>query len=232
MAKIKRSFSNHIYHNDLVSENDNVLLAVSGGVDSLVMAKLFRDYSHKSNLKIRVAAAYVDIKQVSIGPAKKAQLKSRLDRFGLDLKIIETGISAAEDYHCYICSKERRKQLFTYYDKNNFDAIAFGHHRDDLIETGFMNLIRHGNLNTLKSLDYMFDGVIKVIRPLLATPKKTILHYANQNQIEPLARDHCKYGANSKRAEIREYIRMISGNNEAFKENLYNAILDYNSREY
>lgn len=231
MPSLIRSFSNHIYHNNLIDKNDNILLAVSGGIDSLVMTKLFSDYSKKSNLNIEVIAAYVDIDQVSIGENNITTLNNRVNDFGLDLKIITTSIDE-DNYSCYICSKERRKKLFTYYDNNGFDAIAFGHHRDDLIETGFMNLINHGNLETLKSVDYMFDGVIKVIRPLLAAPKKNILYYANQNNIDAISDRECSYGVDSKRSEVRNYIRIISKNNKAFKINLYKAILDYNNREY
>ena len=167
MPSLVRSFSNHIYHNDLIDKNDKILLAVSGGIDSLVMAKLFSDYCDKSNLNIATSAAYVDLAQVSIGKQNIAQLQESMKCFNLDLKIIKTALDERKYYNCYACSKERRKQLLKYYDNHDFDSIAFGHHRDDLIETGFMNLINHGHLETLQTTDYMFDGKIKVIRPLL-----------------------------------------------------------------
>ena len=232
MPTLIRSFSNHIFHNDLIHDNDKILLAVSGGIDSLVMAHLFAHYQKKSSRNIKLQAAHIDIQQVSIGPGKLEQLREFFEGLGIDLQIIFARVDPERKYNCYSCSKERRKQLFTYYDKNDFSAIAFGHHRDDLIETGFMNLINHGNLETLKSLDLMFDGVIKVIRPLLAAPKKNIRHYANQKEIKVINKNECRYGLNSKRSEVRKYIRQISQDNKAFKKNLYSAILEYNDREY
>jgi len=227
-----RSFSNHIYHNDLIQNNDKILLAVSGGIDSLVMAHLFDHYQKKSSQNIKLQAAHIDIQQVSIGSKKINQLLKFFETLGIDLQTISAGMDPERKYNCYSCSKERRKQLFTYYDENDFSAIAFGHHRDDLIETGFMNLINHGTLETLKSVDFMFDGVIKVIRPLLAAPKKNIQYYAKQKQIKVINKNDCQYGLNSKRSEVRQYIRQISQDNKAFKKNLYNAILEYNDRDY
>ena len=232
MPSLVRSFSNHIYHNDLVEPNDLILLAISGGIDSLVMAKLFSDYSKKSNLNVEVSAAYVNIEQVSIGSQNISQLKTIINNFGLELTIIPASIEQQNSYNCYICSKERRKALFTYYDKNHFDAIAFGHHKDDLIETGFMNFINHGNLETLKSVDYMFNNVIKVIRPLLSASKKNIRYFANSNNIEAINSAGCQFGSDSKRSEIRNYLQIISRDNPQFKKNLYNAILEYNNRDY
>ena len=230
MGSLTRNFSNHIYHNDLLNKNDKILLAVSGGLDSLVMTNLFRNFRDKSDLNITLKAAHVNIAQVSLTNKQKQQLNQIMDNWKIEFTIIPAKVPKEVDYGCYPCSKERRKELFYYYDENNFDAIAFGHHKDDYIETGFMNLIRHGHLESLKSLDYMFDGVIKVIRPLLTASKSNLRYYSNQNDIEAVVNRDCKYADNSKRHEIRDYIKMIDEDNPCFEANLYKAIQKFNQQ--
>lgn len=211
----------------LIGNGDRLLLAVSGGIDSLCMAAVLHEYRRMGACPFELQAAYVRIPEVALADDQIEQLRSVLNKWEIPLAVIEGRVPSKSRFRCYACAKERRKQLCIYCDSEEFDALACGHHLDDYLETGLLNLVYGGHLESLCPKQTMFDGAITVIRPLLRHPKKHIRAYAQTAGLDGI-KAHCPFEADNQREKIRQLIRELSTLNRAFRKNLCNALDRWN----
>jgi len=216
---------NNMYN--LVKTGQKLLLAVSGGVDSLCMAKVLHEYRHTIDPALNLEAVYVQISQVALSENDKKVVTDFLKTMDIPLAVIPGVVGENVKFHCYTCAKERRKQMFLYAAANEDDTIAFGHNLDDYIETGFMNLVYHGHLESVQPLQSMFDGKITVIRPLLSVRKKHISRYAKE-QLFPQLTSRCYYKSDNRRESIRKTMISLQKLNRAFIPNLRKAVNQWN----
>ena len=172
-------FQAYINRYNLIAEDDKFILALSGGIDSMVLADLLLkskvDFvAAHCNFQLRGEASDVDEKFVR-DFAEKNGIQCFVKHFDTEKYAVEQGVSiemAARDLR-YAWFEELRKQL-------GFDKIAVAHHADDQAETFFINLLRGAGLRGLKGMQPQ-NGV--VIRPLLWASREQIHHYAVENQI-------------------------------------------------
>lgn len=121
---------------------------------------------------------------------------------------------------CFYCALRRRTALIKLAFATGFNAIAFGHHLDDLIETLLMNVIYHGNISTMPPRVGFFNGALKVIRPLCRVLEEQTRRYAaNQTFVEPSYR--CPGSQLSTRRETKEFIAKVEKLVPAVKQNLF-----------
>jgi len=227
MASINSKISISIFNNKLITPGDRVLIGVSGGIDSLVLTKLLCLYGSAKSNNITLQAVYVNIPRVEIPEKHFNRMKTYLSQWGVPFDVINGSIAEDVEFRCYACAKERRKRLCIYSRDNGFDSIALGHNLDDFLETGFMNLQYHGHLESLKPMDTMFNGFITIIRPMLFIPKRDILNYAKNEQIN-IEKHVCAWGRNNKRENTREIIANLKRTNKSFLKNLHKAINRWN----
>ena len=206
---------------------DRVLFAVSGGADSLVMASLFNEYRHSLKDSIVLHAVNVDIPQVSLSEEQKSRLYSILGKMSVDLTFVDGKVSDDVKFNCYTCAKERRKQLCIYCDRHGFDSISFGHQINDYVETGLMNLIYHGSLESLQPKASMFNGIITVIRPILNISKRHIVSLAKEKEISAI-QEECPYAKANSRENVRELLQNMKTVNRTYFSNLKSAIDRWN----
>jgi tRNA(Ile)-lysidine synthase len=181
-------FQNFIRKNNLLDNCKSILLAVSGGPDSLAMLNLFYDLSKE--LKLDIAVAHLDHKfrKESAAEAdfvekivKEKGLKFFRKSKNLPMIIKEKNISA---------EAAARKARFDFFrniiGKYNYDALALAHHRDDQAETILLNLFRGTGLKGLSGIKAKVQiKELTVIHPMLAFSKKEILNYCQKNKLEP-----------------------------------------------
>jgi len=227
MASVKSAFSTTIHQQTLLRPRQKILVAVSGGLDSLVLTKLLRDYQRSAGQELVLAAAHVSLPEIPLPTRQRTILTENLEKWQIPLAILQGKQKSKTDFNCYRCAQERRKQLCIYSDQNDFDAIALGHNRDDYLETGLLNLIHHGHLESLAYRETMFQGQITIIRPLLSIAKKQLRQYARQVGIH-VPKTNCPYGDQSHRTQVRHLIRDIARLNKAFRKNLGRTIDRWN----
>ncbi len=149
----------HTY--EMLAEGDRVMLAVSGGIDSLVLVRILQYWRTKAPINYQLLAVHLDM---GFGSDEAEQVAERLKRLEVDYLIEKTDFGrralAAEDGRsgCFYCARQRRSRLFALAEEKGCNKIAMGHHQEDIIETFFLNLLYGGNLSTMVPKQEFFGG--------------------------------------------------------------------------
>jgi tRNA 2-thiocytidine biosynthesis protein TtcA len=213
----------------LIADGQKILLAVSGGIDSLVMCRLLAELRTAAFPRLELQAAYVRIAPVALPDEMLENLRNILANWQIPFAILESEPIPGSQFDCYACARERRKQLFRLTADGKFNALAYGHNLDDYLETGLMNLLFNGSLESLRPVQLLCDEQIRVIRPLLGIAKKHIK--ANGRDFSIAALPNCRFAADNKRESVRLAIRQFSHINPHFNVNLRRAINRWNQLE-
>jgi len=124
---------------------------------------------------------------------------------------------------CFLCSRLRRKAIFEKAGELECNKIAFGHQKDDFIETFFLNLLFAGSMSTLQPCQELFNGKLTIIRPLYLLNRTTIKRYAEEMGF-PIIESGCPTSPSSKRAQIRSVLSNLYRTNRKIKGNIVNAL--------
>lgn len=215
----------HMY--DMLRHGDRVLVAVSGGVDSLVLAWLLDTWRRKAPIDYELLAIHLDM---GFADARSdCSVALQLDRLAVPYRIERTDFGAralaAENGKsaCYHCSRQRRTRLFELARERNMTKIAFGHHKDDILETFFLNLLYSGNISTMVPKQELFGGNLSIIRPLAFIEKEEILQIADRLALKPV-KNPCGLDGSSKRQEVRKMLASLYQVNPKAKANMFAAL--------
>ena len=211
---------------DMLADGDRVLIAVSGGVDSLVLVWLLNFWRRKAPINYEILAVYIDNGFDSqMGKKVEEQLQEidvpyQIERtdFWEKAAVAEEGKSI-----CYHCARLRRNRLFAIAEQENFNKMAFGHHKDDIIETFFINLLYAGNISTMIPNQKLFNGKLHLIRPMAFLEKEEIIHIADTLAIRPV-KNPCPQDEDSKRQEARKIAASLSALHPNAKSNIFAAL--------
>jgi tRNA 2-thiocytidine biosynthesis protein TtcA len=222
---VKKLTVKAVMERDLIQEGDRILIAVSGGKDSSVLAWALS--AIRPALKISYELAALHISTDFCACCKKAVLSKRLGEWGVpftDLFVPVIGrLKEGKKMNCYWCSTQRRTELLKYAVSNGFNKIALGHHLDDIIETFFMNLCAKGELAAMPVLLKYRKYPVSLIRPLAWLEERQIIDCAAEQNILKAACT-CPYGINSKRRDMRRRIAGITDSNGEVKRRILKAL--------
>jgi tRNA 2-thiocytidine biosynthesis protein TtcA len=214
-----------VLERDLIREGDRVLIAVSGGKDSTVLAWALS--SIRRALKRSYELAAIHISSDFCACCKKSALARQLEEWDIpftDLFVPVIGrLKEGEKMNCYWCSTQRRTELLKYAVENNFNKIALGHHLDDIIETFFMNMTGKGELSAMPMLLSYRKYPVSLIRPLGYLEEQQIIACAGEKHILKAACT-CPYGIHSRRRDVRKRIADFTGNSGAVKRRIFKAL--------
>lgn len=202
-------------------------IALSGGKDSLTMLYLLHKISNKGFKNFNLVAIYVD-GEFSCGPSIA---KSHIISFCKALKVPLFPLKSSkklDNLNCYSCSRERRSLIFNKAKELGCKEIAFGHHKDDILETLLLNLFHKGEFSSQLPKVPMHDYDITIVRPLYYILEREILSFAKQKGFFRLT-CQCPIGATSKRNTTKKILEDLAIEFPHIKTNLFHALKQYGS---
>ena len=217
----------------MLADGDRVLVAVSGGIDSLVLAWLLDSWRRKAPISYDLQVVHVDMEPAAVGPGTVACLVAdRLEALGLSCVVLaadlpapvsaDTAADSTRDV-CFRCARSRRNQLFEYARIHQYSTVALGHHRDDIVETFFLNLTCSGNISTMCPRQELFGGRLALIRPLAYLHKNEITVIGRCLDLEAV-RSSCPLSEQTRRLEIRELLEHIYDRIPGSREHIFAAL--------
>jgi tRNA 2-thiocytidine biosynthesis protein TtcA len=212
----------------LLEPNDRVMVAVSGGKDSLVLLHLLREIQKKAPFTFSIVAVNVDQKQPGF-PAHV--LPKYFTEAGYDYQIVDDDtysivkakVPEGKTY-CSLCSRLRRGILYTTAKRLGATKIALGHHRDDCIETLLLNAFFAGTLRGMPARLRAKDGQNVVIRPLIYCAESDIAAYAEQKAFPIIPCNLCGSQPNLQRRKIKELLTNLERDIPFLKNSLLSAV--------
>jgi len=209
-SEINRKIGQALHDYKMIEAGDRLLLAVSGGIDSLVLAAVVSFWQRKAPIAFEIEAITIDHgywRRLGAGNPAIA-IGEQLRPWGLALRQETAWGEPGSAQSCFHCARDRRSQLFAIARDGGHTALCFGHHRDDLIDTFFLNLLYGGNISTMKPKQILFDGRLKLLRPLAYLSKDEVWAIGRLWNLRPLP-NLCPHAESSRRQTARQIVAAI-----------------------
>ncbi len=218
---------------DLIQDGDRIAVAISGGKDSLLMAKLFQELQKYGNRNFELEFIAMDpgyhseIKELLIDNCKYLEIPVQI----YEANIFEVADKIAKDYPCYMCARMRRGALYGKAKELGCNKLALGHHFNDVIETTMLNVLCAGSFKTMlpKLHAENFENM-ELIRPLYLIEEMYIERFIQNSGIWPL-NCACMVAAKkigNKRQEIKELIQGLQGSFKNVDMSIFRAASNVN----
>lgn len=230
--RLHRNVGRAIEEFRLIEDGDRIMVCLSGGADSYTMLDILVSLQGYAPVKYELVAVNLDQKQPGF---PEHVLPEYLTKRGIPFQILEQDTySVVKEVvpegktMCGLCSRLRRGALYSYAMKNGFTKIALGHHRDDIIETLFLNMFYGGKIKAMPPKLLSDDGDNIVIRPLAYCKEEDIKAYAEYKQFPIIPCTLCGSQDNLQRQAIksmlREWDRKFPGRIETIFASIQNIV--------
>ena len=239
--EIWRPFVKGINEYDMIQDGDRIVVCISGGKDSMLMAKLFQELERhgKKNFEVEYLVmnpGYNDINyQTILDNARFLEVPITVFESDIFDTVAKDDIGGSP---CYLCARMRRGHLYSQAQKLGCNKIALGHHFDDVIETIVMGMLYGGQIQTMmpKIHSTNFEGM-ELIRPMYLIREDDIKHWRDYNKLH-FIQCACRFTEScascggtekgSKRAEIKELIKMLSERSDVIEKNIFRSVENVN----
>lgn len=230
-----RMFAKAINTYDLVKEGDKIAVCISGGKDSMLMAKLFQELKLHNKFEFEVKFLVMD---PGYSPENRKVIEENARKLNIPITIYESDIFESvynvEKSPCYLCARMRRGYLYKFAKDMGCNKIALGHHYDDVIETILMGMLYSGQVQTMmpKLHSTNYEGM-ELIRPLYLIREQDIKSWCRYNDLHFIQcackfTDTCTTCNNeenrSKRVEIKELIKTLKQVNPYVEGNIFKSV--------
>ena len=220
----------------LINEGDHIAVCISGGKDSMLMAKLFQEIQTHRQVKFDVTFLVMD---PGYNKENRELIESNARALGIPITIFESDIFDSVDNieksPCYICARMRRGFLYSKAKELGCNKIALGHHYDDVIETILMGMLQGGQIQTMmpKLHSTNFEGM-ELIRPMYFIRESDICAWRDYNELhflqcachftETCSTCHTDGTTSSKRLETKKLIEMLKKDNPFVESNIFRSV--------
>ena len=235
---IWRAFTRALNTYDLIQEGDKIAVCISGGKDSMLMAKLFQEL--KKHGKFQFETVFL-----VMNPGYNADnwkiIQDNAKLLGIPLTVFESDIfdtvATIEQNPCYLCARMRRGHLYAQAKALGCNKIALGHHFDDVIETILMGMLYSGKIETMmpKLHSQNFEGM-ELIRPMYLIKEDAVKAWRDYNGLQ-FIQCACRFtencvscggGRGSKRDEMKELIAHFRKESDVIEENIFKSVHNIN----
>ncbi len=228
--RIFARFTKAIRTYEMISPGDKIACCISGGKDSVLMAKLFQELKRQNKFPFEMIYLVMD---PGYSSEVRTQIESNAELLGIPLTIFENrlfeAVSENERSQCFLCARMRRGALYAKAKELGCNKIALGHHYDDVIETTLMSMLWSGHIETmmpkLKSKNY--EGM-ELIRPMYLIKEQDIIEWKDRYGLK-FADCACRVadsrnGISSKRKETKELIAKLHETNPEVEANIMSSM--------
>ncbi len=236
--EIWRKFVKAINEYEMIQDGDRIAVCISGGKDSMLLAKLFQELERHGKKNFDVEFLVMD---PGYNAENRKQIEDNAQFLGVPIHVFETDIfnTVAKDdiggSPCYLCARMRRGYLYSNAKKLGCNKIALGHHFDDVIETIVMGMLYGGQIQTMmpKLHSTNFEGM-ELIRPMYLVREDDIIHWRDYNMLTFLQcacrfTESCATGElESKRAEVKQLIKELSKKSDVIEMNIFRSVENVN----
>lgn len=218
---------------NLIEENDKICVAISGGKDSLILAKLLQEVQRHGKMKF-------ELEFIAMNPGFNQEnldlLTSNCDKMGIPVKVINSDVFAvanklSPNSPCYMCARMRRGFLYDQAKQHGCNKLALGHHFNDVIETTMMNILYAGTFKTMvpKVRAENFSDMV-LIRPMYFIREDDIKRYMKYHNITTMACgcDVASGALPSKRKRVKELIKDLKLETDVTDKNIFSACANIN----
>ena len=232
-------FAKAVREYELVQPEDRIAVCISGGKDSILMAKCFQELKRHNKFPFELEFIVMD---PGYSPINRQVIEDNVKKLNIPVHFFESNIFDSV-YHvekspCYLCARMRRGYLYSFAKSLNCNKIALGHHYDDVIETTLMGMLYGGQIQTMmpKLHSTNFEGM-ELIRPLYLVRENSIKEWRDYNSLHFIQcackfTDTCTTCSNnenrSKRVEIKELIRNMKKTNPFVEGNIFKSMENVN----
>ncbi len=226
--RLRRNVARAIEDFSMIEDGDRIMVCLSGGADSYTMLDILLKLKCKAPVNFELIAVNLDQKQPgfpeNILPEYLTELAVPFHIIEQDTYSVVKGIIPQDKTMCGLCSRLRRGILYSFAGKHGFSKIALGHHRDDIIETLFLNMFYGGKLKAMPPKLKSDDGKHIVIRPLAYCKEQDIKAYAEQKEFPIISCSLCGSQNNLQRQVIKEMLDKWDSEYKGRSENIFAAI--------
>ena len=230
-----KPFTYAIKRYELIQPGDKIAVCISGGKDSMLLAKLMQLLQRHSDYPFELVYLIMD---PGYSPIDRHKVEANAELLELPVTIFETNVfevaNNSEKSPCYLCARMRRGHLYSKAKELGCDKIALGHHFNDVIETTVMGMFYGSQLQAMlpKLHSTNFAGM-ELIRPLYCVHEESILAWRRYNELE-FIQCACRFtescaicdngGGGSKRQEIKTLLRRLKRDDPNIEKSIFNSI--------
>jgi len=226
--RLRRKVGQAIADYNMIEDGDRIMVCLSGGKDSYTLLDVLRQLQAKAPVRFELVAVHLDQKQPDYDPRI---LPDYLESIGMPFEILEQDtysvvkrVIPEGKTMCGLCSRLRRGALYTYAERHGFTRIALGHHRDDIVETLFLNMFYHSKLKAMPPKLQSDDGRHVVIRPLAYCRESDIAEYAALKDFPVMPCNLCGSQETLQRQAIKQMLHEWERKHPGRIENTFRAL--------